>query len=70
MSLLRKPMKRVQGVKILCYGVDGSGKSVFGLSFPQVAVLDSESKVGVYEGDPDQVFCRREIEFSRRLWCS
>ena len=41
MSLLRKPMKRVQGVKILCYGVDGSGKSVFGLSFPQVAVLDS-----------------------------
>ena len=53
MSLLRKPMKRVQGVKILCYGVDGSGKSVFGLSFPQVAVLDSESKVGVYEGDPE-----------------
>lgn len=51
MSLLRKPMKRVQGVKILAYGVDGSGKSVFGLSFPEVAVLDSESKVGVYEAD-------------------
>lgn len=53
MSLLRKPMRRVQGVKILAYGVDGSGKSVFGLSFPEVAVLDSESKVGVYEGDPE-----------------
>ncbi len=53
MSILRKPMKRVQGVKLLCYGIDGSGKSVFGLSFPKVAVLDSESKVGVYEGDPE-----------------
>lgn len=50
-SLLRKPMKRQQGIKILAYGIDGSGKSVFGLSFPEVAIIDTESKVGVYEGD-------------------
>ena len=52
-SLLRKPQARVQGVKYLCYGVDGSGKSVFGLSFPEIAVIDSESKIGVYESDPE-----------------
>lgn len=51
-SLLRKPQARKQGIKILCFGVDGSGKSVFGLSFPEVAVIDTESKVGVYENNP------------------
>ena len=51
-SLLRKPQARKQGAKILAYGVDGSGKSVFGLSFPQVAVIDTEAKVGVYENNP------------------
>ena len=50
-SLLRKPQSRKQGLKILAYGIDGSGKSVFGLGFPEVAIIDSESKVGVYEGN-------------------
>lgn len=49
MSLLRKKQERKQGLKILVYGVNGSGKSVYGLSFPEVAVLDAEAKVGVYE---------------------
>ena len=52
MGLLRKPRKngRRQGLKILVYGVDGSGKSLFGLGFPRLAVIDAESKLGVYEG--------------------
>lgn len=53
MSLLRKPQARKQGLKILAYGIDGSGKSMFGLGFPSVAVIDSEAKVGVYEADPE-----------------
>lgn len=52
-SLLRKPQARKQGIKVLAYGIDGSGKSVFGLSFPEVAVIDTESKLGVYEGDAE-----------------
>ena len=52
MSLLRKPQSRKQGLKILAYGIDGSGKSIFGLEFPKVAIIDSESKVGVYENKP------------------
>lgn len=48
-SLLRKKATRKQGLKILTYGVDGSGKSVYGLSFPDVAALDAEAKMGVYE---------------------
>lgn len=41
-----------QGLKILGYGEDGSGKSVFGLSFPDSAIIDSESKLGVYLKNP------------------
>lgn len=49
MSLLRKKQERQQGLKILAYGVNGGGKSVYGLGFPEVAVLDAEAKIGVYE---------------------
>lgn len=49
MSLLRNKQERQQGLKILTYGVNGSGKSVYGLGFPEVAILDAEAKVGVYE---------------------
>ena len=52
MSLLRKKMERKQGLKILVYGIDGSGKSVYGLGFPGVAILDAEAKMGVYEANP------------------
>lgn len=54
MNLLRKPQTRKQGLKILAYGIDGSGKSVYGLGFPKVAVLDSEAKMGVYEANPQR----------------
>lgn len=48
----RKPQARKQGLKILAYGENGSGKSWFDLTFPQNAVIDSESKIGVNENNP------------------
>lgn len=52
MAKFRKPQARKQGLKILAYGENGSGKSWFNLSFPQNAVIDSESKIGVNENNP------------------
>lgn len=49
----RKPMARKQGVKFLFYGVDTTGKTVAALSFPKIAFVDTESKVGVYENHPE-----------------
>lgn len=48
----RKPASRRTGLKALFYGENGSGKSLAALDFPKNAVLDSESKIGVYERDP------------------
>lgn len=48
----RKPEERKQGLKILAYGENGAGKSIFALTFPSNAIIDSESKIGVYENDP------------------
>lgn len=45
----RKPSSRKQGLKILFYGENGTGKSVSALTFKNIAVIDSESKIGVYE---------------------
>lgn len=52
MMKFRKPAQRNQAVKVLAYGENGSGKSIFALTFPQIGYVDSESKVGVYENDP------------------
>lgn len=49
----RKPTARKQGLKILAYGQNNTGKSVFTLTFPGNAIVDSESKIGVYENDPE-----------------
>ena len=38
------------GGKFLAYGYEGSGKSWFALTFPQVACIDSETGVAHYEG--------------------
>lgn len=48
----RKPEERKQGLKILFYGENNSGKSMAALTFPKNAIFDSESKIGVYENDP------------------
>lgn len=47
----RKPQKTLQGLKILAYGEDGAGKSLFGLTFPEIAIIDTEAKLGVYENN-------------------
>ncbi|MFA1509913.1 AAA family ATPase [Priestia aryabhattai] len=52
MKKFRAPQARKQGMKLLAYGENGSGKSIFALTFPQIGYVDSESKVGVYENDP------------------
>lgn len=54
MAKFRKPMQRKQGLKILMYGVDGSGKSWTALTFPRLAIVDTESKLGVYENNPEK----------------
>ena len=48
----RKPLQRKQGLKILAYGADTTGKSVFALTFPKCGIVDTESKLGVYENNP------------------
>jgi hypothetical protein len=48
----RKPEERKQGLKILFYGENGSGKSWSALTFPDNAIVDSESKIGVNEHNP------------------
>jgi hypothetical protein len=48
----RKPEQRKQGLKILGYGEDTSGKSIFTFSFPKLAIIDTESKIGTYENNP------------------
>jgi len=52
LAKFRKPQARKQGLKILAYGENGSGKSWFDLSFPDNAIIDSESKIGVNENNP------------------
>ena len=51
-SMFRKVQARYQGLKMLVWGEDGVGKSVFCLSFPGLAYLDAEAKLGVYENNP------------------
>lgn len=48
----RKPEARKQGLKILFYGENGAGKSWASLTFPDNAIIDSESKIGVNESNP------------------
>ncbi|GEM_PF-2251012 len=47
---LRKPSTKKIGVKVLTTGNTGTGKSLFGLSFPKIAALDSEAGLALYEG--------------------
>ena len=42
MSLLKKVEETRSGLKVLAFGDSGSGKSTFGLSFPDIAGVDSE----------------------------
>lgn len=51
MSLFRKPRARKIGLKVLVTGNTGSGKSLFGLTFPAIYALDSEAGLALYEED-------------------
>lgn len=51
MSLFRRPRARKIGLKVLVTGNTGSGKSLFGLTFPAIYALDSEAGLALYEED-------------------
>lgn len=52
---LRKPSTKKIGVKVLVKGNTGAGKSLFALSFPKIAALDSEAGLALYEGTEDGI---------------
>lgn len=52
MSMFRKPStKRRVGLKVLVTGGTGTGKTIFGLSFPACMALDAEAGIALYEGE-------------------
>ncbi|GAA0347957.1 hypothetical protein GCM10008931_44060 [Oceanobacillus oncorhynchi subsp. oncorhynchi] len=46
-----KPEERKEGTKFLFYGTAGSGKTPIGLSFPDIALIDSDSGSNFYSMD-------------------
>ncbi|MBM7598217.1 hypothetical protein JOC34_000574 [Virgibacillus halotolerans] len=46
-----KPDKKKEGTKFLFYGYAGSGKTPTGLSFPNIALVDSDSGTNFYDLD-------------------
>lgn len=48
MAFRKKGAKKIGG-KFLVYGYTGSGKSQFGLTFPKIGAIDSETGLGFYE---------------------
>ncbi|MED1125593.1 AAA family ATPase [Bacillus atrophaeus] len=55
MGLFRKPSTKKLGVKILVMGPSGAGKTNFGLSFPKIYALDSETGIAFYEGEAENL---------------
>ena len=55
MSLFRKPAQAKMGLKVLAYGGFGVGKSTFGLTFPNIAAIDSEAGLSRYEDNENIV---------------
>lgn len=53
MSLFRKPGGKKTGLKILVIGKTGTGKTLFSLTAPQSAILDSETGAHLYEETPE-----------------
>lgn len=49
MSIFRKPTERKVGLKVLVTGNTGTGKSIFGLTFPEIFAIDSEAGLARYE---------------------
>jgi hypothetical protein len=53
MSLFQKPKKEKRGIKLLCYGKTGVGKSRFALTFPRNAIIDTEDGTAFYTDNPN-----------------
>lgn len=47
----RKPAKSKIGGKFFVYGLSGEGKSFFGLTFPKIGAIDSETGLAFYEDE-------------------
>lgn len=50
MGLLKKVNETKSGLKVLAYGESGVGKTLFALSFPESAAIDSEDGYAWYKG--------------------
>jgi hypothetical protein len=50
--MFRKPKKAKIGGKFLVYGMSNEGKSLFGLTFPKIGAIDSETGLAFYEDEP------------------
>ena len=50
MSLFEKPTKKTAGMKVLAYGFEGTGKTLFALSFPDIILIDTEAGSTFYLG--------------------
>lgn len=53
MSIFQKAEETKSGIKVLVYGKTGTGKTMFGLSFPKIAVVDSEDGLAWYKDNPN-----------------
>jgi len=49
--MFRKPAKSKIGGKFFVYGFSGEGKSFFGLTFPKIGAIDSETGLAFYEDE-------------------
>ena len=50
MSLFEEPTKKSAGLKILVYGFEGTGKTIFALSAPDIILIDTEAGSTFYLG--------------------
>ena len=50
MGVFKKVEETKSGLKILCFGSSGTGKTVFSLSFPESCAIDAEDGMGHYKG--------------------
>lgn len=53
MGLFQKVEDTKSGLKVLVFGKTGVGKSTFGLTFPKIAVIDSEDGLAWYKDNPN-----------------
>ena len=50
MGIFKKVEETKSGLKILCFGASGTGKTVFALTFPDSCAIDAEDGMAHYKG--------------------